>query len=1030
MRDLISIVPHSGLQFLVYHFSVEKAGRFARPFIVHTQNTIRVAGGIADIELRPGWNDDDPELPPRFKAEGADVEYEINKQRCLEPFLNTWVPVPFLAKVSSRDPDGQEVLGPTNWCRVRLTAADPTAPEGSTHTVVFAFDTDLLPTQAGRPYLAPSPQDAINEREFQLAKSFRDIAWFLSDKKPLPDSVEELDQQEWVDRWVDDAFVDMKRAQRPGRPVRPEDHEPLEHAARYVTFVQFLSVAAAVPTVRLIDTISKEPSVKPVGVDLVLDIGNSRTCGMLIETFPNQQHMDLGNSYILRLRDLGEPHRVYEGPFESDVQLAQTHFGREHLSRASMRSRAFVWPSAVRIGPEAARFRDRAEGTEGTSGLSSPKRYLCDVEPVNQEWRFQPGDYGPKQEPPPIDLAIRRRVNMRGDVLRQLNDTRERKFYEKLTANTNREELQRPATRLSFSRSSFFTLLFAEILVQTLSFINNPQHRAARGEKDAPRRLNRIILTMPTAMPVREQWLLRSRASAAVKLVWDLLGWGEAPPPGVTVPDVIAQWDEASCAQFVYLYGEIAHKFGGNITDFMRLIGRERPLVEANRTAKGIGPNQPSIRIASVDVGGGTTDLMITTYYAERDRALIPSQNFREGFRIAGEDVVREVIERAIMPAIAQSLTACGLGAAREFLVDRFGADRAGMSEPAKHLRRQCVLRVLRPAALALLSDYEAASQVGSPRAGSAKLGALVGAHTGSADPTLAGRNIDYVDLEAQARGAKDFRLADVDIPFDLDVLQAAVVTTLGEVFENITEAVRHYDCDIVLLSGRPTRLPATIDLFVNKLSVQPDRIVPLSDYPPGDWYPFGGSSRFPIGDPKTATVVGCMLGALSERQITNFTIFTDRLAMRSTANYIGPLERNGKLKQDNVLFVADGLDQSGTAPEAKVAWYAPMPIGFRQLPLERWVATPMYRIKVIGTDASQSIPKPVEITLERELPEEVQEYDPKLFSVEEAKKEELRIVDAEAANGATVKRSFELVLDSIGSDTGYWLDSGVLSVA
>ncbi len=1030
MSTMVSIVPYSGLQFLVYHFNLDKVGRFARPFIVHRPTGMTQAGGVVDIELRPGWNDDDPDMPPRFKAEGQDVEYEINKQRCLEPFLNAWVPVPYLAKVPGRDANMQEVLGPTNWCRVRITHAEASAPEGSTHTVVFAFDTEILPSQPGRPYLAPSPQDAINEREFQLARSFRDIAWFLSDQKPMADTGDMLDQQEWVDRWVDELFVDMKRAQRPGRALRPEDSEPLEHAARYVTFVQFLSLAIAAPTVRLIDTLSKEPPVKPVDVDLVLDIGNSRTCGMLIETYPNQQRMDLGNSYILMLRDLSEPHRVYDGPFESDVQLAQTHFGSEHLSRASMRARAFVWPSAVRMGPEAARFRDRAEGTEGSSGLSSPKRYLCDVEPVNQEWRYQPGDYGQKQEPPPIDLAVRRRVNLRGDVLRQLADTRERKFYEKLTGTANREELLRTATRLTFSRSSFFTLLVAEILVQTLTYINNPQHRAGRGEKDAPRRLNRIIMTMPTTMPVREQWLMRSRATAAVKLVWDLLGWGDTPPPGVVMPEVVAQWDEASCAQFVYLYGEIAHKFGGNITDFMRLIGRERPLVEANRPSKGVGAAQPSIRIASVDVGGGTTDLMITTYYAESDRALVPSQNFREGFRIAGEDVVREVIERAIMPAIAQRLTACGLAAAREFLVDRFGADRAGMTEPAKHLRRQCVLRVLKPAALALLSAYEAEQHAPGPRVSSSRLGELVAAHGGKAETTLVGRNIDYVDVEAQARGARDFRLADVEIPFDFSTLKNAVATTLGEVFENISEVVRHYDCDVVLLSGRPTRLPATIDLFVNKLAVPPDRVVPLANYPPGAWYPFGGSSRFPIGDPKTATVVGCMLAALSERQITNFTIFTDRLAMRSTANYIGALGRDGKLKQDNVLFVADGFERSGIAQEAKVAWYAPMPIGFRQVPFERWVATPMYRIKVIGADASRSIVKPVAITLERELPEMLQDYDPRLFSIEEAKKEELRIDSAEASDGANVKRSFELVLDSIGSETGYWLDSGILGVA
>ena len=79
---------------------------------------------------------------------------------------------------------------------------------------------------------------------------------------------------------------------------------------------------------------------------------------------------------------------------------------------------------------------------------------------------------------------------------------------------------------------------------------------------------------------------------------------------------------------------------------------------------------------------------------------------------------------------------------------------------------------------------------------------------------------------------------------------------------------------------------------------------------------------------------------------------------------------------------------------------------------------------------ALQKAKKPVQITLERELPEELQEYESRNFSAEEAKKEELRIVEAIASDGASVKRSFELVLDSIGGDLGYWLDNGGLSVA
>ncbi len=1014
--EIIRIVPHSGIQFLALEFNLDEGPRFSRPFVEHKRVEQMGPDGTYPVELRPGWNDDDFDADPPFKAQGADAAYDLSKQKALEPFLNQWVPVPFLAVQARRDAWGRDLFhqGPTNWCRVRITPIEERQEQGPTHRAVFAFDTELLERRPNRAYVAPSPQDAFAEQEFALAYLFRDIAAFLSDPRTI--GADQIDYQEWVDRWVDELFIAFKTQQRGGRALRPEDRETLEHAARYVAFIQLLDAYVAVPRIKLIDTVSSEPTVKPVNVDLVLDIGNSRTCGMLIENFPNQQKIDLGNSFILQLRDLEEPHQLYKEPFESDVQLVQAQFGKEHLSRASTRTRAFFWPSLVRVGPEAARYRERGDGTEGTSGMSSPKRYLCDVEPVNQEWRFQPGDYGADGAPPTIYLAARRFMNFRGDVLRQLLD--ERRFYDRLASAVDRTELEKPAVRLTFSRSSFFTLLVAEILLHTLSLINSPQVRGSHGEKDTPRRLRRIVFTLPTAMPAREQRLLRSRAQAGVKLVWDLMGWAENPPPGVLVPEVHAAWDEASCAQFVYLYSEIAHKFGGAITDFLQLVGKQRAFAEPQTPPT--GAPQPSIRIASIDVGGGTTDLMIATYYAEANRAIVPSQTFREGFRIAGEDVLREVIQQVVLPAIAEHLKACGLATAREFLVDRFGADRANMAQQDKHFRRQFVLRVLKPAGLALLSLYEQAPAGRLPE--TRKLSELIQA-------SLGGRIIDYVDRTAAAWGARDFRLADVDVTLDFDRIRGAVEGALGEVFENIAEAVHHFDCDIVLLSGRPSRLPATIDLFINKLAVSPDRVIPLSNYPAGNWYPFGGQSRFRIEDPKTATVVGGMLCALAEAQITNFTLYADRITMRSTANFIGVLERDGKMREQNVLF-SNGANASAKAPQtAQVDWFAPMPLGFRQLPMERWIATPMYRIKPVGSSSLQAIQKPVTIVLERELPEELIDYDSRNFSAAEAQKEEIRIVEATARDGANVTRSFGLFLDTLSNEEVYWLDSGILNV-
>ncbi len=77
--------------------------------------------------------------------------------------------------------------------------------------------------------------------------------------------------------------------------------------------------------------------------------------------------------------------------------------------------------------------------------------------------------------------------------------------------------------------------------------------------------------------------------------------------------------------------------------------------------------------------------------------------------------------------------------------------------------------------------------------------------------------------------------------------------------------------------------------------------------------------------------------------------MYTQRLAMRSTANYVGEIGLDGKLRADKVLFSSNGPSTLGEEQEAQVKWVAPMVLGYRQVRSERWVATPMYRIKFAG---------------------------------------------------------------------------------
>lgn len=1022
-RKPITLVPHSGVQFLTYTFDIDATRQPARTFIERPLPQEAGPDGVP-VQLLPAYNEIDPDLEPRFKLQSGDDEYDISTGKALEMFLDSWVPMPFFAVRPGKTEDGLPLFdkGPSNWVRAKLMRLEKTET-GKTHALVLAFDTQLVESADATSYEGLRREDALNEREFLMAMRFDDLGWFFSDERASAVGEPPNDYQEWLITWLRELFINLRQRQRPGRAFREADLEHrFEHVARYIAFLILVERLVDVGPVKLIDTVSEEPFAKPVSVDLILDIGNSRSCGILIESYAGSDHVDLGNSMVLQLRDLSLPHLTYSEPFESHVELAQADFGPERLSRRSGRLKAFLWPSLVRIGQEAARFRELAEGTEKSSGMSSPKRYLWDTAPVAQPWSFQPQDYDAPDIPPLIQRAVARYMNPRGDVLEEVEGQRDRGLYRSLVQKSEIDDLKMMLSQATFSRSSFFTLMTAEIIVQALSMINNYQVRQSRAFTDIPRKLNRIILTLPTAMPVREQRIMRSRVHAALGLVWELMSWKTERSSILEKPELIVRWDEASCVQFVYIYTEIVRKFGGDVVGFLDLAGRRRPYAEAGEQPADPTP-RPALRLASIDIGGGTTDLMITTYYEEGRVAIIPIQTFRESFRIAGDDVLKAVIEQVVIPCFERHLTACGVAAPGQFLNNRFGGNRANMSEQDKHLRQQFVLRVLRPLGIDLLHAFEAADIGAQEQVESLTIGTLIerGSIRG-ASPRIEAYLVD----EANKAATSPFAIRDVAIDYDFRRLRDAVNSVLDEIFTNIAEVLEHFDCDVVLLAGRPSRLPATVDLMVNKLAVAPDRIIPMHEYRVGAWYPFKTRDNVRISDPKTATVVGGMLCALAERQIINLTIYTDRLSMRSTARHLGIMETSGKILPENVLFASSG--HSVKEAETEVAYRAPMRIGYRQLPHKRWTATPLYKLS-LGPGRS-AVKLPISVTLQRSAPDEDVDFEEiDKFHEGEARKEEIKIIEAQDREGRSVARLMQLRLDTMAAEDGYWLDTGILTI-
>ena len=583
-NETYRLVPHSGIQFITFGIDLDAQPSFARKFIGVKLPDRAVDDDTVAMKLLPGWNEEEPDKEPEYQPDYEDDEYSIAKDKAVLTFLNEWIPLPFLAVKPGLE-HGREILdaGPLDWARMRISPAQPSDTYNGapiTHHIVIAFDTEIADLDQGR-YITPTRANVLNEQEFALAHRFSDVVGFLSiGAVTLP--LEKGLPRSWVDRWVFDAFVRSREAQLKRR-MRSDEKKTLEHLARYVTLLQYLDQAASIPRIRLVDTFSEARRTRPVGVDLVLDVGNSRTCGILIESYPNDRSVSFRNTLVLALRNLSNPHIVYREPFDSHVEFAEVDFGPAHYSHLIRTRRGFFWPSAVRVGPEASQFRESADGSEGASGMSSPKRYLCDLTPVNQEWRFQPRDYDADSNPPFVARKLFQFVNSRGDVNREVLS--EKKLYGALAASIGANVDGGIPSGLTFSRSSIFTLMLAEVIMQAVSMMNNPEVRKDRSDRDAPRELRQIILSLPTAMPIQEQRIMRSRANAAVKLIWDMMGWTTNRPPNMTEWAVRISWDEATCSQLVYLYNEIVEKFAANVPEFFDLVGRRRKFHELGAPA-------------------------------------------------------------------------------------------------------------------------------------------------------------------------------------------------------------------------------------------------------------------------------------------------------------------------------------------------------------------------------------------------------------------------------------------------------------
>lgn len=787
----------------------------------------------------------------------------------------------------------------------------------------------------------------------------------------------------------------------------------------YIYLINYIRLCGASPEVTLYNC----PGQNEIPVDLVLDIGNSRTCGLLFE------NGDFTRVAMLALRDLTNPgDKPYDKPFDMRLVFRQTDFGNDIVIEEED---MFRYASFVRVGEEARRLIYLSTQNDGlrtsTTNYSSPKRYLWDNSLFDKKWEFLVTDTDP--------LYIRTAENIYIPGLSDLFDAGGR--Y--ITDPFNMLEPTDGHTR--YSRSSLMTFVMIEILQQALMQINSEDFRRRHGNINCKRRLRSLILTCPTAMPRTEQIKLRQCAKDAFDALSMIYNPEDLPHIDVypSVESLSASsadsidtekpawiFDEATSSQLVYLYAEIAERYKGNIRDFFEFKGHVRPELEEE------GYHGKSLTVASVDIGAGTTDVMVCTYThsEEKGNVLCPSPIFWDSYYVAGDDILRNIIRNIIIEDLGDDYADMGsihsaLRAnlsrmnveqiARIPVMDRHGYYRTLLGNMRQATDRQLV-QMKEQLAVSLLRDFfgqdstmmeererryrvDFNTQISHPMAQffmeQLRLHRPRRVYTFNDIFTHnkpSGYLLDYF------REHFGFSFEDLKWLFDPERVADIVKSTMEKLLKQISMMLYAHQCDIIVLSGRPTSLDAITELFVKYLPVMPENLVRLNEYRVGQWYPLADPQGY-FYDQKAVVAVGAMVGHLASANGFNgmsidFSEMSRRF--RSTADFIACYEGN-RLG----AAIMSPTKNSHTLAIAKF----PAFFGCKQFDTRHYEGRPVYAL------FNNSGRRQLNVTISRDFSD-----DPEALIIE----------DITDANGDQIPlEQIEFRPQSIIDDGEHWLDKG-----
>lgn len=919
-----------------------------------------------------------------------------DKANSFNAFVDEWLPAPYFFNRTEH----RQTFGPLNWARFKLV---PAGEEGSKkmYDVLLAFDTRA------------TYEGDIAESEIPV---FRDRYGLDIDLSLCNNTLALFDFCSSGKQW---SYVDehLMHLVHPGVArvglLKGNNIRRMGYVASYIFLISYLQEKNLLPAVKMY----RADSVVTRDVDMVIDIGNSRTTALLTEEHEGQldyfkqvRPLSLTDyTDMLAYDDEGKARiRTYNEPFDMRLVFRKAGFG----SFGPRDSRQFVYPSFVRLGQEANILIHRASSgddnaTGALSTYSSPKRYLWDKNPSHEEWRFLvlPGE--------PDDHVL----NLPGISPMLRNDGR---------FDPNGEGGQSS----HYSRQSLMTLSLLEMLVQAYTQVNGILHRSAEhgfGDTEKPRRIKRVIVTCPTAMSKLEREGLLRCAGDAVKLYSSFFGIDKGdmaeviPQPGSPRDDTPSlYYDEATCSQLVYMYGEAGHKYKGCCGEFFRLYGRQE------------GDCPPSLTVGSLDIGAGTTDLMISRYTYEKGdvTTLSPEPVFYDSFYFAGDDMLNGMVKNVMLlsedSALRRALHHLSHQDYRQRMKNFFGPDHNNQTLADRILRKDFNIQYSVPLMCHFLELLKSGSK-----------DCMVRYEDVFAECPPNESVIRGFARKTGERGNEGIDVTKLEWRFDRKAVSAVVEKEFEPLLKKVATIMYAHACDLILLSGRPASLPAVREIFLKYYPVSPDRLILLNNYYVGDWYPFGNNTGY-IANPKTIVAMGGLIAHYASELggMDSFVVNLEKLhtGLKSTVNYI-EASRDGQ----PIEYFITPENAQGDLTVSQL----PAQLTVRQLGMDTYPSRPLYTIafdrariadrirrKAFLTDGTTLTDNQVRALTVNAIDALRQRMPFKLTIQRDSDdKENLSIVSAIDRHDNEVQDgNLEIHIQSLGTDDRYWLDSGAFN--